>query len=286
MNDVCARVHEFADGELVEETAGSFEWHLAACSGCQGELESILAIRALALESLGDPQSRPVQDGSSVGVSAGAAPLASREQARARRTRRIFLAATPLLAAASFALVLGLRPRAQPDTAAMVAQAFEALGRRGERPTLERLAHAGAGRHRPPPRVMRGGDQGKVPPSEALLRLEEAGDPHGMAALLVAARDWDGAETVLAPLPSTPEVENDRAVVEMQRGRLDAAEARLRGVLRARPEQPAALWNLALIQQQRGDRAGASRAFAAIAVRGELGWSAEARRRAADLAPP
>ena len=196
------------------------------------------------------------------------------------------MAATPVLVAASFALVLGLRPRTRPDTTAMVAQAFDALGRRGERPTLERLAHAGADRHRPPPRVMRGGGPEKVPPSEALLRLEEAGDQHAMATLHVAARDWDRAETVLAQLPSTPEVENDRAVLEMKRGRLDAAEARLRGVLRARPDQPAALWNLALLQEQRGDWAGASRAFAAIAARGEPGWSVEARRRAADLAAP
>jgi cellulose synthase operon protein C len=278
MNDICGRVHEFADGELIEESAGSFEWHLAACSGCQGELESILAIRALALESLGDARSRSVRGG----LGASAAPRLS----RAQRARRIFVAATPVLVAASFALVLGLRPRTRPDTTAMVAQAFDALGRRGERPTLERLAHAGADRHRPPPRVMRGGGAGKVPPSEALLRLEEAGDQHGLATLHVATRDLDRAETVLAQLPSTPEVENDRAVLEMKRGRLDAAEVRLRGVLRARPDQPAALWNLALLQEQRGDRAGASRAFAAIAARGEPGWSVEARRRADDLAAP
>lgn len=276
MNDICARVHEFADGELVEESAGSFEWHLAACAGCQGELESILAIRALALESLGDPK----KTSSSARIDAE-----DRARARARRTRRILLAATPALAAAGLLLVLGKRPEGSAATDPLVVQAFAGFGDRGERPLPERLAYAAADRHRPAPRVMRGARAVREASPQALSRLQDAGDQHGEAALWMAAGEWDRAAAILAKLPASPELENDRAVLDMHRERLDAAEARLRRVLRDRPDLTAARWNLALIQQRRGDLAGAAQAFAAIAAQDEPGWSDEARKRAAELAP-
>jgi cellulose synthase operon protein C len=276
MSDLCARVHEFADGELVEASAGSFEWHLAACSGCQDELESILAIRALALESLGDPTRTS---------STAAIDVEAPARARARRTRRILLAGAPALAAAGLLLMLGTRPGGSAATDPLVVQAFAAFGDRGERPLSERLAYAAADRHRPAPRVMRGARGVGAASPEALARLQEAGDQHGEAALWMAAGEWDRAATILDGLPASPEIDNDRAVLDMHRERLDAAEARLRRVVRDRPDLTAARWNLALIQQRRGDLSGAAQAFAAIAARHEPGWADEAKRRAAELAP-
>jgi cellulose synthase operon protein C len=263
MSDICARVHEFADGELMEEASLSFEWHIAACASCQVELESIMAIRAMALESLGDRRTRR----------------------RSRPRWRILSTALPLAAAACLAFVfargMGQRPAGDGDVGA----AFAALADPGERPLTERLAYAATIPHRPPPRVMRRGARPKVASPSALSRLQEQGDQHGVAALLLAAGDRDQAEAVLARLPGSPELENERAVLDMQRDRLAEAEERLQRVMRDRPSLRAAQWNLALVRQRRGDRAGARQAFSAIADGGEPGWAEEARQRVADLGP-
>jgi Flp pilus assembly protein TadD len=81
-------------------------------------------------------------------------------------------------------------------------------------------------------------------------------------------------------------VENDRAVADLQQGRLAEARRRLEGILRTAPRSPAARWNHALLEERSGNAAAARAEFAAIAAGGEAGWSAEAQQHLAGAAGP
>ena len=306
MTDLCARVHEFADGELGADTAGSFRWHLASCKGCQAELEAILALRALALHGL-SALARSLTEGP-----AAAAPSADRSapnvidprtSAASRATMEVEVvepgaggcggsaprrSATPPCrcwrrpGSSGSGSAAAPAPRSAEDP--VVGAAFAALAG-GARPTDERFTYAAADRYQPPAPVMRGGQSVHPLSTEALARLEKRADQHGVVALLMSAGEWDRAEALIQRLPGTPELDNERAVLDLHRGRLDLAEGRLRSVLRARPHLSAPLWNLGLLYQRRGEINRARQTFSEVAARGEPGWSAEAERRARELAP-
>jgi predicted Zn-dependent protease len=133
---------------------------------------------------------------------------------------------------------------------------------------------------------MRGGERVPVVPSQALARLEEREDRHGLAVLWMAAGQWDAAEALLQRMPPSPELDQERAVLDLHRGRLALAERRLLAVLRARPQLAAARWNLGLLYQRQGQRQLARQAFIRVAALSEPGWAVEAQRRARELEQP
>jgi hypothetical protein len=305
MTDLCARVHQFADGELGADTAGSFRWHLASCNGCQLELEMILALRALARQGLSalarSLTDEPAAAGSRADRSApnvidprtSAASRATMEVEVVEPRRRrlpwiggvpVGYAAVPMLAVAGF-VALWIGRSAGPAIAEdpVIGAAFAALAG-SARPIDERFSYPAADRYQPPAPVMRGGPSVHPLPTKALARLEERVDQHGMVVLLMSAGEWDRAEALIQRLPGSPELDNERAVLDLHRGRLDLAERRLQSVLRARPRLSAPLWNLGLLYQRRGEIDRARQTFTEMAARGEPGWALEAERRARDLA--
>ena len=48
--ELAARIHALADGELAGDEAERVRDHLADCAACQAELEDVMVVRALAEE--------------------------------------------------------------------------------------------------------------------------------------------------------------------------------------------------------------------------------------------
>jgi hypothetical protein len=185
-------------------------------------------------------------------------------------------------AAAAAVLILASPPRPRAPDAVAIAEAIGAT-----QPFEVRLTAPGADRYRPMS-VMRGAAPGAT--SDRLIKLElelaQAHDWRGEAAVALFAGDRDRAAHALAGAPTTPEVESDRAAVELLDGQpaalvraLDHADR----ALAAAPQLPAALWNRALILVALDLPLAAAGELDRVAARGEPGWADEARRRAAAL---
>jgi hypothetical protein len=104
------------------------------------------------------------------------------------------------------------------------------------------------------------------------------GNPLALAEAQLRARDLTAAEAALTRVPSTREAENDRAVLDLQRGHAGEALARLPS-----GREGAAAWNRALALAALGLDLDAARAFSEVAAAGETGWSVEAAFRAEQL---
>ena len=143
-----------------------------------------------------------------------------------------------------------------------------------------RLAYAPADPHRPfaPRKALP-----EQPAAEMLAALERKTDATGFAAALLLRDDpslVDEALKRLEPLPSTPEVETNRAAALLAKGKPEEALRHLGRALEGQNGLPQALWNRALALKALDLRRTASRDFEAVAARNEPGWSAEARTRA------
>jgi hypothetical protein len=267
----CEKLHLFADGELPPEEIPSFERHLIRCSSCQNELRDVMLLEALG----GGLSEQAVPDAERA---ADITPL-HRPGKRALPARRSWGWPAGLVAAALL-LVMGAIFEWRPAGGQLAD-----LVQGDSRPFAERLAYPSADHHHEL-RVMRGGEGATTPPPlniKALSRLEDAGDYEGVAAAYLLAGVDAQAKSYLDRAPKTPSVEVDRAVLAMREQRWSEAAAGLEAVLAREPRHPQALWNLALVRQHRGDRAGAAAAFDQVAGLGEPGWAMEATRRAGEL---
>jgi hypothetical protein len=151
-----------------------------------------------------------------------------------------------------------------------------------QRPFAERLAYPAADHHRDL-RLMRGPEATRPLPLGVVARLDEAGDYEGVAAACLLAGMNDQAELYLNRAQPTDAVAVDRAVLAMRRQRWPEARSLLEAVLARQPRHPQGLWDLALVQEQLGDRQGAARTLDQVAALREPGWAAEAARRADEL---
>jgi tetratricopeptide (TPR) repeat protein len=149
----------------------------------------------------------------------------------------------------------------------------------GTRRIEMRLAYAPADPHRPfAPRKI----PSEKPSAKTLAALERKTDASGFAAALLLRGDpslVNEALKLLAPLPSSPEVETNRAAALLAQGKPEEALRHLGRALEGQNGLPQALWNRALALKALDLRRIASRDFEAVAARNEPGWSAEARTR-------
>jgi hypothetical protein len=274
-SSACEKLHLFADGELPAEEIPAFERHLIGCSSCQSELRDVMLLEALGSGLV--EQARAVPDAER-GRAADITPL-HRPGKRTVRPRRSW--SWPAgLAVAAVLLIVGALAEWRPSGGQLAD-----LVQGDSRPFAERLAYPLADHHHEL-RVMRGGEGSTASPPldvKALSRLEDAGDYQGLAAAYLLAGVNGQAKYYLDKSPHTPSVDVDRAVLAMHEQRWSDAAAALQSALAREPRHPQALWNLALLRQHQGDRAGAAAAFDEVARLGEPGWAPEAARRAAEL---
>jgi anti-sigma factor RsiW len=300
--DPCDSLHAYVDDELSGAETAAFEEHLATCARCGDELPRLLALLdaldrtgGRAGERTGGRAGEPapeVQDARSVafavlpgGKSAEPAPppraepgavAAASARAASPLRRRWWLAGAPLAAAAAVLVAVAAWPHpAAPDFALGATRALDA-----------RLDYPGAGDYRPHD-VSRGGASAADDHLLALaLAFERAGDWHGAAVASLLVGNPTRAREAFARAPATPEVDVDRAALELVDGQPAALERGLGDLDRARgahPETAAAQWNRALILAAMNLPLAAARELDAIRARGERGWSDEAAVRAGEL---
>ncbi|WP_224361543.1 CHAT domain-containing protein [Hyalangium versicolor] len=269
MTEACQRVHALVDGQLSPEEAQKVRLHLATCAACQEELDRLLQLKALA------------QDHSSPEPVSPSAPADKRSRAfRPRWNRYARNGGLAVLATAmvSAALLLVL-PRPDGPRA-------ELLWMMGA-PTRSielRSSYPGADIWRPYETMRSEHSAPQAPaPLQEMAKLEEAGDMRGIAAVYLLRKDAESAAAYLARAGDSPDVETDRAGVDLLRGDVPEALRRLDGVLTRTPQHAQAMWNRALALAQLGLELAAAEQFEAVAVLNEPGWADEARRRAGEL---
>ncbi|NVJ26135.1 MULTISPECIES: zf-HC2 domain-containing protein [Myxococcus] len=264
------RLHLFVDGELSATEAEAFRQHLTRCAECESGLRDLLQLELLAARALGG--AAPVAESPDVvePVTAKVVPLRARLQ-------KVYRTALPLAMAAGLATVF-IRFQAPVEIPGEVW-----LSSADSRTFEARLSHPKADRFLPYS-PMRGTSQAtEMLPLRPLAELEERHDFRGIAAAYALRGDWQQAEAFLGREPESADKANDQAVVALSRQRYEEALGLLTSALRQNPNHAQALWNRALVLRERDllDRAAAS--FDTVASLGEEGWSAEARRMAAEL---
>jgi len=249
------RTHAFADGELTGAAADAVRDHLATCEACQAELAEVLQLDAA------------VADRRTVGVISLAW----------YRRRPLQVAGVALAVAASVTIYLAL-PRGGGPGAPQVAVALAP-----RRVVEARLAWRGAADYRTYD-VPRAGE----PPHESiamrtLADLEARGDLHGVGALALLNGERRRAADYLARAGDSADVVSDRAALALADHQPENALALADAALAKDPGHGPALWNRALALRELGLSRAAAAAFREVARRGEPGWAAEARQRAAAL---
>jgi anti-sigma factor RsiW len=294
MTDRCDHLHAYVDGELDEAEVTEFEAHLASCEACIAELPRLLALlealEGAARAARAAAPARPQPAGLTVipgGRSARTAPPPGPELAAPRPVhRRTWMWTSGIAAAAAAALILTIIPRKPPVPDAMAIA--KAVGE--TRPFEVRLSAPGAdGYH--PMNMARGAAPGPAPErmdrlGRLELQREQAHDWRGEAAVALFAGDRDRAARALASAPTSPEVESDRAAVELIDGDPAALVRALDHVdraLAAAPNLPIALWNRALILAALDLPLAAAGELDRVVALREPGWADEARQRAVAL---
>ncbi|MFY2562430.1 zf-HC2 domain-containing protein [Corallococcus terminator] len=265
------RLHLFVDGELSATEAEAFRQHLTRCAECESGLRDLLQLELLAARALGG--AAPVAETTDV-----VAPVSAKVVPLRARLHQVYRAAVPLALAAGLAAVGVFRFQAPPEIPGEVW-----LASADSRTFEARLSHPKADRFLPYS-PMRGTSQAtEMLPLRPLAELEERHDFRGIAAAYALRGDWQQAEAFLGREPESADKANDQAVVALSRQRYEEALGLLTSALRQNPNHAQALWNRALVLRERDllDRAAAS--FDTVASLGEEGWSAEARRMAAEL---
>jgi cellulose synthase operon protein C len=255
MSDLHDRVHAFADGELSPDEAASFREHLAGCASCQSELEDILQLQALGHA-----------ERSAQLAAAGVTPLPL------QRRRRVFAVASTLVAAAA-ALAVFVRVQGQGELLAI-----------GDVRHLEaRSSYAAADRYRRYDVDRASIVQHDRPSLKVMAKLEEKGDWRGLAAAYLLAGDREQAAAALEKAGHSPEVDNERAVLALEKGDFESAIVLCDSALRQRPSMTQALWNRAIAERELGLTNQAAHSFGEVAAKSEAGWADEARQRQAAL---
>ncbi|HYO54796.1 CHAT domain-containing protein [Archangium sp.] len=260
----CDNIELFVDGELAPEQAEAFRQHLPDCARCQRELTDLLQLKLLAHRHHENAEEH------------APAPLA---RIPPPWKRPLFLVPAALAAALLVLVAVRLLLPSGPRHDVWLAQ-------RPQRLLEARLGHPGADVHRPPAaRMMGGNDHPEELPLEALAWLERE-DPHGLAAAWLVHNDpglADQALRKLEKLEHSPELDNDRAVALLLKGRPGEALRLVDGVLEKHPRHPQALWNRGLALRELDLPLLAARAFTEVAALKEPGWSEEAAQKAEAL---
>ena len=202
-----------------------------------------------------------------------------------RRKRLVGFSVTALLAAAAV-LAIFLRRGPGPTDRPRREAAFALVS--PTRSIEARLSYAPADSYRPYD-VVRGSTAaltaagGESIPLQVLAELEERGDQHGVAAGYLLAGDARAAALHLERAAPTIDVQSDRAVILLGKGKSEEALIALDGVLEIAPRHPQARWNRALALRDLGLTFMAEQAFSQIAAANEPGWSEEASARAHSL---
>ncbi|RKI31548.1 CHAT domain-containing protein [Corallococcus sp. AB004] len=151
------------------------------------------------------------------------------------------------------------------------------------RPLEVRLSHPAADVYRPhePPQ----GRDALAPPVPlgALSSLEERGDAHGVGVSYLLHGDTEQGLAYLKRASPSLDRDSDLAAVAILRRHPDEALTLLDATLEAMPEHPQARWNRAVVARELGLTLLSATAFEAVAVKGEPGWSDEAREQARTL---
>jgi tetratricopeptide (TPR) repeat protein len=287
-DDPCERLDAYLDDELSPDERLAFEAHMASCDPCVDELPRRLALMSVlddaaelaaatdAATKSGGPRLALVPGGSqTIPVTTGEptgrvsdAPPAIRLPSR-RRPRWIAAGLVGAIAAAA-ALVIVIIPPGPPAPPA-VASLQDQLG--PTRSIQARLSYRGADRYRPLD-VARGARSSEPISIERMGQLEHAKDWHGVAVAALLAGERERAARFFAQAPSTPQVDSDRAALELIDGSQDALERGLDDVdraLKAEPNNPTALWNRALVLVGLNLPLAASREFDHVIALGEPG---------------
>jgi hypothetical protein len=264
MSSPCENVELFVDGELAPEVAETFRQHLPDCARCQREVTDLLQLKLLSR--------RHAESARAESPRAPVIPLF--------RRRPVVVAVAALAAAVLVLVGVSLLRPAGPRHDVFLAQ-------RPQRLLEARLTHPGADVYRPPAARMMGGGEGAPEdlPLEALAWLERE-DAHGLAAAFLVRDDpglADQALRKLEKLKRSPELDNDRAVALLLKGKPEEALRLLEAVLREHPSHPQALWNRGLALRELGLPLMAARAFSEVAALREPGWSEEAAQKAEAL---
>ena len=277
MTEPCDNLHAYVDGELGEQETAELEDHLVTCARCRAELPRLLALLVALDDAAELARTRPAAARLTVlpgGQPPEAEAAAAARPARPQRRRWLF-AVGPLAAAAAVLLVV-LLPRSTPRPD---------FGLGSSRPLEARLSYPGAG-HYGPQNAQRAAGSAAIA-SDRLLELklafQQANDWHGVAVASLLALDKERARQAFAKAPSTPEVDADRAVLELVTGTPEALERGLDDVdraLAAAPGNAAAHWNRALVLAAMNLPLAAAKEFDGVQALGEPGWSSEARTRA------
>lgn len=182
-----------------------------------------------------------------------------------------------LVAAAAMLAVLVQRDRARRARAA-------ALAMGSERQVEARLSAPAADVYRPYSPSRGSGASEPPVPTDVLLELLHDNDYRGLAAAYVLNNRLEDARAALAPpVPPSPDVGSDLALIAAKQGRVNDALELFAQALRARPDHPQALWNKGLLLRDLGLSLTAADAFDRVAALKEPGWSEEAARRAQAL---
>ncbi|WP_224247458.1 zf-HC2 domain-containing protein [Hyalangium gracile] len=287
-DDIHELVHAFADGELEPAEAESFRGHLATCEQCQVELQDILELGAVSAQlaatekkasPAGEEAARPAEAARPV-EAPRSSPAASRAFRPTWSRRRVGLTVVMGgVLAAAFALAV-LRSPGDGSGGGD----YETLALAPTRSMEARLSYPGASGWRPYG-VKRSGSERtvEVVPLETQVKLEKAGDVHGLATTFLMRGERDRAFSYLGKLSTSPEVDSDRAVVALSKGELEQALTLLEGVLAKAPRHAPALWNRGLVLRELGLELVAAESFGQVAALNEPGWSDEAREHKASL---
>lgn len=280
----CKDLDRFVDGELGAVEARTFRDHLGVCRACPARLRATILADDVAQVALARRRSHTVemdiQDVDEVDVDE--APIkwpvtaAERRPAGNRWWRRLSLAMATLICAAgaTAGFVVVKRSLVTPDLLTI-------LGQDKARSIEGRLTYPGMDRHRPLARE-RGGPATSHPGltrEQALARLEERDDRHGLGVVLLLEGRPARAEHLLGQARASAALDTDAAAAAIERGDAPTALTRAERALTSGPPLPQALWNRAVALAMLGRRGDAAEAFASVAVLGEPGWSDEARAR-------
>jgi cellulose synthase operon protein C len=263
------RVHALADGELSAAEATDTQAHLADCAECQAELAEVLQLELTFAEAARQSAAKVT-------------PL--RRRVPTPRARLAPIGAAAAAVAALVAIYWVARPRTI-SPAAVPGQdvGAVALALPAQRSWEARLSWRGAADHRPYHVARSAEPTSSSIPLGALAALEHRGDVHGVGVLAMLNGDYRQADAFLARAATSAEVIADRAALALAEGDADRALDLTDRALRTTPGHAAATWNRALALRDLGLPHAAAAAFAAVAARGEAGWSAEAKERAAAL---
>ncbi|HWM88408.1 MAG TPA: CHAT domain-containing protein [Kofleriaceae bacterium] len=185
------------------------------------------------------------------------------------------------LCGAGAALVFGFYPpgKGVPDDPVLAFAGALAPNR----PIEPRLSWPAADRHRPYDTARAGERAAERFSFELLGRIEKLGDPRAATAARILQNSPAPAVGGLRAEDRSPDTSSDRAAIALLERRPKDALLAAAAALESDPQHVQAAWNRALALERLGTPLIAADAFAAVASRGEPGWSQEASERAAGL---